>query len=189
MEADAILNLQNMTYEAGTILELSDSCDNILSFFYFRKAEGISIDKAADEFPYRYELFDIALKKLEADGFISITKAKPNDIARITPSGEIFYRTNSYAKIKKQETSKNRKEYFELFKGVMQIVTPLGALALGIWTLIINITLNESKQKVQQLQIELDSLKEKNNIQKESNSHLNKIFDTTSNKKESIKKR
>ncbi|WP_332021347.1 hypothetical protein [Kaistella sp.] len=156
-----------MSYNAGALLNISETCDKLLEYFYFRKSFSVDLDKAQIELPYTYERFDIAIKKLEKDGFIKITKTKTNDFAQITSDGEIFYRTNSYDKLNKTEISQNKrtkfKEVFEYSKGIIELIIGAITIFLTIWTFSLNKKINMYESQIENLQKSLDSINKSSN--------------------------
>ena len=146
-----------MTYTAGTQLDLTEACDKILEYFYFRKSSAISLDDAQIELKIAYERFDIAVQQLEQDGLLKITKTKSGWFARITSSGQVFYRTTSYQKTSAQiRTEKRRTRFKYWFEIILGIVTA----ALTISTFILENKLSSYQEKVDKLIYQVNALKE-----------------------------
>jgi len=151
-----------MTYKSGTILDISEICDKILEYFYFRKGSTPDVDSIQIELSFPYETFDIAIKNLERDGYIKITRTKSNEFGQITPAGEIFYRTTSYQRLKQSTEEKDkrvrRKENFEVAKGILEIMIGLITVSLTIWTISLDKKITKYDDKVNQLQKTVDSI-------------------------------
>lgn len=154
-----------MTFEAGTILDITETCDKVLEHFYFRKGSTIDLDRAQIELPFGYERYDIAIKKLEKDGYLKITRTKTIDFGQITSDGEVFYRTTSYQRLaqakRAAEKRTSRKENLEIAKNILETVFGFITVALTIWTFTLDKKIEKYEDKINRLQNALDSISTK----------------------------
>ena len=173
-----------MTYNAGTMIDLTETCDKILEYFYFRKSTETSLDNAQIELPFAYERFALGIKKLETNGQLKITKTEIDSFGKITSQGELFYRTNSYKRIestkKNEEDSKRRLQKFTLFKQIFEIILGLITIALTIWTFTLDKKIDKLEKDIDNFQNKFDSLKVE--TLKKQQIDLNKNLKDTSKK-------
>lgn len=148
-----------MTYKAGTQLDLTDACDSILEYMYFRKSqELVDIDQGQIDLNFSYEKFEIAVKKLESDGYISLTNSTDGFLGKITTNGEVYYRTGSYKNNAKTEKIKSLKENFRLAKDIIELVLAIMTIVLAIYTINLDRKIKLSNVKMIQLEKKIDSL-------------------------------
>lgn len=139
-----------MTLPAGTNLDLSLYCDEVLGYFYFRKSNGfINTDLVDQELSIPYEHCDIAMKKLETDGFLEVFETFDSKLAKITPKGEVHYRTSSYKTESEKKSNVNKIEKIRLFKDVIEIVVFVFTIFLGLYTFSLNKELKNLEDKIQ----------------------------------------
>lgn len=141
-----------MTLPAGTNLDISLYCDEVLGYFYFRKSNGfIDTDLVDQELSLPYEHCDIAMKKLETDGFIEVFETSDSKLAKITPKGEVYYRTSSYKIESKTNTKNNTIEKIRAIKDVVELVVFLFTIFLGVYTFSLNKELKSMESEIQML--------------------------------------
>lgn len=152
-----------MTLPAGTNLDLSPYCDKILGFFYFKKSNGfIDTDLVDQELSIPYEHCEIAIKKLETDGFLKISETSVSKFAKITPSGEVYYRTSSYQNEASNSSKKRKIESIRILKDIVELIVFLFTLALGIYTFSLNKDIEDLRKEIRTLKaskVDIEKLK------------------------------
>jgi len=86
-----------MTYPIDTKFNLDEVSDEILRYLYWRRYDGqmVDLDNAQCELPYPFEPFEIALQKLNLNGYIELDPSN-SLMGKITQKGVVFVRTTSF---------------------------------------------------------------------------------------------
>lgn len=122
-----------MTYPMGTKFNLDLVSDEILRYLYWRRGQDnfIDLDQAQIELPFAFEPFEVALNKLNIEGFIELDVH--NSLSgKITPKGIVFVRTTSfeeYAKDLQSQILKNKLKFW------LPIILSVLALVVSILSL------------------------------------------------------
>lgn len=145
-----------MTYPIDIKFNLDEVSDEILRYLYWRRYDGLMVDlrNAQCELPYPFEPFEIALQKLNLDGYIALAPSN-SLLGKITQKGVVFVRTTSFV-------AESKKSYWQKFKDRFQGVKSFLELVFGLATIVLTIYSSQLDNRITELENKIEILEQKN---------------------------
>lgn len=139
-----------MTYPIDTKFNLDAICDEILRYLYWRRYDGkfVDLDQAQIQLPFPFEPFEIALKKLNLEGYIELNP-KNTLLGKITAKGTVFIRTTSFEEsagsLKNQDRKNNRRFWTPIIISTSSLFLSILSFLLSYNSNTPNVTLTNDK--------------------------------------------
>ena len=136
-----------MTYPIEIKFNLDEVSDEILRYLYWRRYDEKMIDliNARFQLPYPFEPFEIALQKLNLDGYIELDPIN-SLMGKISQKGLVFVRTTSFVAESKKAYLQKFKDRFQGVKSFLELVFGLIAIILTIYSYQLTVLLNLKKK-------------------------------------------
>jgi len=139
-----------MTNQIDTKFNLDVISDEILRYLYLRRYDGkfVNLDQAQIELPFPFDPFEIALTRLNMEGYIELN-SKNTLLGKITAKGTSFIRTTSFEEstgiFKNQDNKNNRRFWIPTIISTSSLILSILSLLLSYNSNNPNVTLTNDK--------------------------------------------